>query len=274
MCKVLEVSRSGYYEWLNVKDKRIMNKNNFEALVIAAYEQSNATYGSPRIAIQLTNDLNLNISKTTVARVMKKRNLTARRKRRFKNTTDSNHNLPIAPNLLNREFKAEELATKWVGDITYIRMNNKWLYLTTVIDLADRMVIGWSLSNNMTTKDTVARAFLTAVNYRSPKANLIFHSDRGVQYASDEFKKLLSQYEVIQSMSRKGNCWDNAVAESFFKTVKVECLYKHTIISQKQAYSILFKYIDGWYNTIRIHSALNGLSPLKVQNQKLYYIAA
>lgn len=274
MCKVLEVSRSRYYDWLKIKNKIEMIKNEFEEQIIEVFERSNCTYGSPRIAIQLTNDLGKKVSKTTVARAMKNKGIMARKKRKFKNTTDSKHNLPIAPNLLNRDFEAEELGTKWVGDITYIRMNQRWLYLTTVIDLADRMVIGWSLSNNMTTKDTVVKAFVNAVNCRTPKVNLIFHSDRGVQYASDDFRNLLSQYNVIQSMSRKGNCWDNAVAESFFKTVKVECLYNHTILSQSQAYSILFNYIDGWYNTIRIHSSLNGLSPLGVKNQKIYYIAA
>ena len=205
---------------------------------------------------------------------MKSIGIIARRKRKFKNTTDSNHDLPIAPNLLNRDFEAKELATKWVGDITYIRMNNKWLYLTTVIDLADRMVVGWALSNNMTAKDTVIKAFNNAANYRTPQKGLIFHSDRGVQYACDDFRQLLKQYKTTQSMSRKGNCWDNAVAESFFKTVKVEYLYNHTIIAQTQTYRVLFKYIDGWYNTLRIHSSLNGLSPLEVRNQKIYYIAA
>ena len=274
MCKVLEVSRSGYYGWLKVKGEKKMKKDILNKQIRQAFKASSSTYGSPRIAIQLGKSLGRKISKTTVARAMKSIGIVARRKRKFKNTTDSNHNFPVAPNLLNREFEAKELATKWVGDITYIRMNHKWLYLTTVIDLADRMVVGWSLSNNMTTKDTVAKAFVNAANFRCPKANLIFHSDRGVQYASDSFRGLLEQYNAIQSMSRKGNCWDNAVAESFFKTVKVECLNNYTITSQPQAYSILFRYIDGWYNTIRIHSSLNGLSPLEVQNLKTCYIAA
>jgi transposase InsO family protein len=274
MCKVLQVSRSGYYDWLKIKEELRIKSDSFEAQVLTVFNDSNSTYGSPRIAIQLSKDLGRDISKTTVARTMKSIGIIARRKKRFKNTTDSNHNLPIAPNLLNRDFEAKELATKWVGDITYIRMNSKWLYLTTVIDLADRMVVGWALSNNMTAKDTVIKAFNNAANYRTPKKGLIFHSDRGVQYASDDFRQLLNQYKTTQSMSRKGNCWDNAVAESFFKTIKVECLYNHTIIAQTQAYRILFNYIDGWYNTLRIHSSLKGPSPLGLRNQKLFYIAA
>lgn len=273
MCKVLEVSRSSYYRWLQYKARTESKHLALDILILKEYEISDKTYGSPRISIALKKK-DINISESTISRHMKKMRIAARYKRRFKNTTDSNHNLAIAPNLLDRKFDVENISEYWVGDITYIRMNQSWLYLTTVIDLADRMVIGWSLSDNMTTKDTVVKAFNKAIRTRIPRENCMFHSDRGVQYASEEFKEKLKANGCIQSMSRKGNCWDNAVAESFFKTIKIECIYNHVIKNEMQAYSIIFEYIDGWYNTLRIHSALGGLSPLEALKQKLLYIAA
>jgi len=190
-------------------------------------------------------------------------NIKARRKMKFKCTTDSNHSYAIKPNLLKRNFNADQLGTVWVSDITYIRVKQDWMYLTTVIDLADRMVVGWSFSDNMTAEATVISAFKNAIAFRMLEPNFIFHSDRGVQYACDDFCELIGLFNGRQSMSRKGNCWDNAVAESFFKTLKVECIYKNKIMNAQHAYSLIFNYIFGWYNTKRIHSTINGLSPLE-----------
>jgi len=231
------------------------------------------TYGSPRIA-QALEKLEIICSKSTVARRMNIMGIVARKKRKYKVTTQSNHNYKIAPNLLQRQFEVAIPATVWVSDITYIRVGSSFVYLTVIIDLADRMVVGWSLSKTMSTENTVMDAFEKAVVFRRPPKGLIFHSDRGVQYACHEFKRLLLKYEIKQSMSAKGDCWDNAVAESFFKTIKIEQLYNYTFSSFNQVYSIVFKYINGWYNTKRIHSTLNGLSPLQAFILKSNYLYA
>ena len=170
-------------------------------------------------------------------------------KRKFVATTDSNHCFPVATNVLNREFTSVELGQKWVSDITYVRVNDHWNYLTTIIDLADRKIVGWSLSEDMTTDNTVIKAYLSAINTGSIAEEFIFHSDRGVQYASNKIMQLFSfNRKIQQSMSRKGNCWDNAVAESFFKTIKYEWLYRFKYSSYDQLYELVKEYIT-WYNT-------------------------
>jgi len=261
MCSLLGVSTSGYYKWRKQRLGSKQKKTDLEDLIRFEFENSRSTYGSPRIADQL-NDQDYICSKSTVARFMKRMNIAARTKKKFRITTDSNHDYRIFDNVLNRKFEVELPGKVWVSDITYIRVSNRWMYLTVVIDLADRMVIGWSLSKDMSATHTVTRAFLNACMLRQPSKEFIFHSDRGVQYACNDFTELVKQKEGIQSMSRKGNCWDNAVAESFFKTLKIESIYKYKIMNAKQAHSIIFDYIDGWYNTIRRHSALNGLAPI------------
>ena len=199
--------------------------------------------------------------------------LSARSKRKYVNTTDSDHAFKIADNLLDRQFQVAQINQAWVSDITYVRVANKWMYLTTMID---RMVVGWSLSKTMTTTDTVIQAFNLAVANRgiTKNSNLMVHSDQGVQYASREFRNLLSKYGCIQSMSRKGNCWDNAVAESFFKTIKIEALNKYIFQNSHTLKSAIFRYINGWYNTTRIHSALGGISPLQAFKIKSFNLAA
>lgn len=273
MCKVFNVSRSGYYKWKQRISTHSATKAELDSNIRYEFEKSKARYGSPRISDSLEKR-NIICSKSTVARRMKSMNLVARKKRKYKITTQSNHQYPVAPNLLNRQFDVDQPATAWVSDITYIKVKQKWLYLTVIIDLADRMVIGWSLSRDMTTTNTVLAAFRNAYRNRRPMKDLIFHSDRGVQYACNEFKAVLAKNNILQSMSAKGDCWDNAVAESFFKTIKIEELYDHNFESFNNAYSVIFNYIDGWYNTIRIHSALNGLSPLEAFIQKSNYLYA
>ena len=242
-----------------------MERAKLDNQIKEAFDSSRSTYGSPRIYEALKKK-SIRTSKSTVARRMKALKISPRKKKRFKHTTDSTHNKRISPNLLNQCFKATELGQIWVSDITYIALQSGFVYLTSVIDLADRMVVGWSLSSTMTDQATTIAAFKNAVNNRPIKEGLIFHSDRGSQYASDDFRVLLKQHQCLQSMSRRGNCWDNAVAESFFKTIKVEELYHHRFESIQQVYSVVFDYIDGWYNTLRIHSTLGGKSPSQMAN--------
>lgn len=260
MSRVLKVSRSGYYKWLKASLLSEHRNSKLDERIEAEYYSSRSTYGSPRIHGELKK-ASFNVSKSTVARRMKSLGIAARGRKKFKQTTDSKHNELISPNILSREFDVSVLGTVWVSDITYIALTTGFVYLTTVMDLADRMIVGWQLSSNMTDQDTTIAAFQKAIGYRTPKKGLIFHSDRGSQYASSNFRALLKDYECVQSMSRKGNCWDNAVAESFFKTIKVEELYQHKFQSKDQVYSVVFNYIDGWYNTQRSHSSLGGLSP-------------
>jgi len=205
---------------------------------------------------------------------MKRLNLRSKTREKFKVTTDSNHSYQIAPNILNRDFTATRISQKWVSDLTYIRTKAGWLYLTTVIDLADRKVIGWAFSKSMTAKETSIKALKMAIKCRGVKPGLIFHSDRGVQYACDEFKKVINNNKIHQSMSRKGNCWDNSVAESFFKTLKTELVYQYKFEDREIAKMKIFEYIEGFYNSKRIHSAIGYLTPNQMeeylnQNQKI-----
>ncbi len=275
MSKLIGISSSGYYKWLKNEAKKQLHKCNLDVEIKESFTKSFMTYGSPRIAQDLSKH-GIECSKTTIARRMRKLKLVARPKRKYMITTDSNHAFKIAKNHLDRNFNVAQPNTVWVSDITYIRFKNRWMYLTTFIDLADRMVVGWSLSHNMTTEDTVIKAFEHAVLNRGigPKSQLMIHSDRGVQYASIEFRGLLDRFDCIQSMSRKGNCWDNAVAESFFKTIKIEALNRYVFNDSKYLYRVLFRYINGFYNTVRIHSSLGGLSPLQASKIKFSKLTA
>lgn len=275
MSKVLGVSNSGYYKWLKNQSDKTLQSRQLDEHIDKAFKKSHMNYGSPRIA-QYLMEKGVQCSKTTVARRMQHLNLVARPKRRYVVTTDSDHDFKIAENLLQRNFEVEQINKFWVSDITYVLVSNRWMYLTTFIDLADRMVVGWSVSNNMTARDTVCSAFKDAVYKRGIAKNseLMVHSDRGVQYASKEFRSLIEKYDCIQSMSRKGNCWDNAVAESFFKTIKIEALNRYRFKDSMFLRKIIFRYIDGFYNTVRFHSALNGLSPLKASILKQRKYAA
>lgn len=264
MCKILGVSKSGYYSWLKRKpSKRAIENQKLMEQIRQVYKKSKGTYGSPRI----TEELKINyvhVSRRRVARLMRKANIRSITKKRFVVTTDSKHSYPVAPNLLNREFSVDRLGKVWVSDLTYIRTIEGWLYLTVIIDLADRRVIGWSMSNSMHTTATIIPAWRMAVRNRPITEELIFHSDRGVQYACTEFKELITGNVLVnQSMSRKGDCWDNAVAESFFKTIKTELIYRHSYATRKQAALSVFEYIETWYNTQRRHSSLNYLSPME-----------
>ena len=274
MCKVLGVSRSGYYGWLKREpSKREVENRNLMEQIRNIHKKSKRTYGSPRITREL-KEKNVYVSRPRIARLMRKAKIRGIAKKKFVATTDSKHNYSVAANLLNRSFTTSRQGDVWVSDITYIRTGGGWLYLTVIIDLWDRKVIGWSTSKTLKAQDTVIPAWRMAIASRPVTEKLIFHSDRGVQYACTEFKKqLFSNTLVIQSMSRKGDCWDNAVAESFFKTIKTEWIYRHKYATRKQAELSVFEYIETWYNTQRRHSSLNYLSPAEfgkmMNNQKM-----
>lgn len=259
MCNVLGVSKSGYYHWLKAEPSALwLDNQKLSVEIQAIFEQSHHSYGSPRMQAEL-KALGYTVSKPRVARIMKANDLYAIRQRKFKVTTDSKHNYPIAPNLLNQNFTVQRKNQVWVSDITYIHTKQGWLYLTVIIDLYHRKIVGWSLSDNLTTEDTIIKAWHMVAANNTITNKLIFHSDRGVQYASETFRNIIKNYKglVLQSMSRKGNCWDNAVAESFFKTLKVEWVYKHNYQQKSQAELSIFEWIETWYNKKRRHSYLN-----------------
>ena len=257
MCKVFKVMKSSYYEWLRSgPSARWQENEKLLTEIMDIFEASHGTYGSPRITKELRVK-GWTVSLNRVAKMMRAAGIRARKPKRFVVTTDSKHNYPVVPNVLDRKFRATKPGQIWISDITYIRTKNGWLYLTVIIDLYDRKVIGWSMSNGLSAKETIIPAWLMATWKRPVMQELIFHSDRGIQYACKEFAEILQANNLItRSMSRKGNCWDNAVAESFFKTIKVEWIYSQNFTNQKQAQLSIFEWIESWYNRKRRHSAL------------------
>ena len=220
-------------------------------------------YGSPRI----TEDIQIKgirCSENRVARLMKVHGIIAKAKKKFKATTSSKHNLPVAENLLNQDFVAEKPNTVWVSDITYIWTLEGWLYLAVILDLYSRQVVGWAMSDKLTA-NFVIKALYQAIGWRNPVRGCIFHSDRGIQYASAEFRNVLNSHGFIQSMSRKGNCYDNAVAESFFHTLKTEHVYDYRYETRAEPVRSVFEYIEVFYNRQRRHSAIGYRSPISFE---------
>jgi len=275
MCKVLEVSSSSYYKWKSKPiSNRALRKNEIKQQISTIYFASKQRYGSPRITFELQY-LGYKISRITVAKYMKELGLRSKLSKKFKVTTDSKHNYLVVENVLDRNFNVTNPSRVWVSDITYIQTKEGFLYLTTVIDLYDRKVIGWSLSKTMSTQRTSLAAWKMAIRNRPVQKGLIFHSDRGVQYASKKFANTIESYGVTRSMSRKGNCWDNAVAESFFKSLKTELIYGNKLITKEKMELEIFEYIQIWYNKKRRHSALNYKTIEEFNNQnKIYKNAA
>jgi len=269
MCKVLQVSKSGYYKWTKkIPSKRSLINASLVKEIYRIYNSSRCRYGSPRVTKEL-NVIGLKASKPLVAKLMRKESLRSIIRKKYKVTTNSNHKYPVVENKLMQQFKVEERNDVWVSDITYISTKQGWLYLTTVIDLFDRKVIGWALSKTMSAKQTSIAAFEMARTNRPIKEQkeLVFHSDRGIQYACEEFVTELNKNKtIVRSMSRKGNCWDNAVAESFFKTLKTELVYHNTYFTREQAELSIFEYIETWYNRKRRHQHLNNLTILELEN--------
>lgn len=260
MCRIFEVSKSGYYDWLKnpVSDKKLSD----ELLTINIKKIHKATrevYGSRRLCKEL-NRHGIICGKNRVARLMKKNNICSKRVKKFKATTNSKHNLPVAPNLLNQNFNVDRLNQVWVSDITYIATGEGWLYLAAVVDLFSRKVVGWAMDSTMT-KDLVIKAIKQAVWRYKPQVGVIHHSDRGSQYASYEYQKILKLYGFQLSMSRKGNCYDNACMESFFSSLKMELIYLTKFKTREEARREIFEYIEVFYNRIRIHSSLGYKTP-------------
>lgn len=267
------ISKNSYYHWLKSKTSVVIEtaKDHLKKRIKVIFEDSREIYGSHRIQKKLERE-GLKYCRSYIGLLMKELGLKSVLKRKFVVTTDSNHEFSIAKNVLNRDFKSIQIGEKWISDITYIRVNDNWNYLTTIIDLADRKVVSWTLSEDMTAQNTIVKAWYLARNKRQIKDGFVFHSDRGVQYASDKMTNLFSfNSKITQSMSRKGNCWDNAVAESFFKTIKHEWIYRFKYTSYNQLYDSIEDYID-WYNTQRLHSSLGYLTPLEMQIKLKKYI--
>ena len=258
MSRLFGVSRSGYYRWLGRRQ---------------VWEASGRIYGSPRIHRQLTGE-GWSVSRPRIARMMARMDIASRIRRNWVATTDSRHALPVATNLLDRQFTPPGLGQVWVSDITYLPSSQGWLYLTTVMDLADRQILGWNIGKGLQAKETSIAAFRQAVAKRRPTSGLLFHSDRGIQYACREFSSLLASRNITQSMSRKGNCWDNAPAESFFKTLKAELRMDRAFATYEEARAAVFGFIELWYNRQRLHSAIGYRTPMQAAQQLTHNHAA
>ena len=260
-CDTLEVSRSGYYAWIaRPPSAQARRRSELSEKIKAAHEENRRVYGSPRIR-QVLVSRGVQVSENTVAKVMKEQGIQAKTKRKFiPATTDSKHGQPVADNVLDRQFQADLPDQKWSADITYIPTDEGWLYLAGVIDLCSRKIVGWSMAEHMRT-DLVADALQMAIARRNPQEGLLHHSDRGVQYASDDYMHLLQLHGMQVSMSGKGDCWDNAVMESFWATLKNELVNHQQYATREDARRSIFEYIEVFYNRKRLHSSVGYLSP-------------
>jgi putative transposase len=272
MCRLLRVSRAGFYAAeRRSPSARAQRRENLRAVIGAFYEASRATYGSPRIHRELRS-AETPCGRNLVARLMRECGLRAKPRRRQRPlTTDSKHGYGVTENLLQRRFGVQEtggINQAWCGDITYIRPGEGWLYLAVLLDLGSRMVVGWAMRETLEASLSVD-ALRMALARRDPIAGLLHHTDRGVQYAATDYRDLLAHHKMIQSMSRRANCYDNAVAESFFATLKWELLDRHKWQTKAAARTAIFEYIEVWYNRLRRHSALSYLSPLQYEHQLL-----
>ena len=264
---LIEVSPSGYYDWLKRRpSKRETENQELDTHIIRVYHEHSGRYGYRRIYVELLEQGVFSGSRERIRRRLRYLGLKAIHKRKFKNTTDSDHDKPVAPNLLQQNFDMTRLDEAWVGDITYIRVGQKWLYLAVVIDLYSRKVIGWSMDKRMNT-DLVCNALKMALHNRSYPKGVIMHTDRGSQYCSKSYQKLIKNHSLLCSMSGKGNCYDNAVCESFFHTLKVELVYQRQYDTREQAKRSIFWYIEAYYNRIRRHSGINYKSPINFESQ-------
>jgi len=268
MARVQDLSRSGYYQWCKLKgshNQRTLKQNDIDARVNVAFFDSKERDGAKRIHAEfLENGAPLNIK--TIQKSLKRQGLVPKAARLFKVTTDSNHNEPVAPNLLERNFSASKPNEKWVSDITYIQTTEGWLYLAMIIDLFSRKVVGWGMSENIDAK-LVCDALTMALWRRKFPKGVIVHSDRGSQYASNAFRKIIASTQLIQSMSRKGDCWDNACAESFFHSLKVELIFGEPLQNRGKTREAIFEYIEVDYNRTRRHSANGFMSPERFEEK-------
>jgi transposase InsO family protein len=266
MCQVLEVSANGYYNWCKRgKSKRKQEDEELTERIEDAYQHHGGKYGSPRIHAALKTQ-GVYCSRKRVARLMRERDLYARRRRRKARTTNSQHRFPIAPNLLKRDFAAPAPNKTWVADITFVETREGWLYLSGVLDTYSRKIVGWAMGKQHDTT-LVEAALQMALQKRHPAAGLIHHSDRGSEYASARYQTVLQQHDIQASMSGKGDCYDNAMMESFWATVKEECCGTTIFATRDEAKSALFSYIEVYYNRKRLHSSLGYMSPVDYEEQ-------
>jgi len=269
MCRVLQVSKSGYYAWRKREPSdRAVENERLTTKILEVHKESRQSYGSPRVHAELVAQ-GFEVSRNRVARLMREEGIVGRRKPRFRKTTDSDHKLPVAKNLLDRQFTVDEPDAAWVADITYVWTQRGWLYLAVILDLFSRRVVGWSMADHMRT-ELVLDALSAALGSRLPSAaGLIFHSDRGSVYASGDYQKALDNNGITCSMSRRGNCWDNAVAESFFSTLKNELVHRVIFLTQDSARNAIAEWIEMFYNSKRRHSSLGYATPLEAEQR--YY---
>ena len=272
MCQVLNCYPSGYYRWLKAPNSsRSQANERLKERIKELYDEHGEMAGSPMITEDLKAEPEFsNVGKNRVARLMKEDGLKCKYVKKFVTTTDSKHKEPVADNLLNREFNVSYPNRVWVGDITYLRVGRKWYYLSVFIDLFSRMVVGWDLSDSLERYSTI-NALNKAILRRNPVKGLLVHSDRGIQYASADFRKRLENQGFTQSMSRKGNCWDNAVAESFFHTLKTQLIHHVCYKNVQEAEQSLFHYIEVYYNRRRRHSTNNYKSPVFFEEEWIEY---
>ena len=265
MCRQLGVSRTGYCQWsARAPSDRSMANAALDAQVAAIHAKSNRSYGRPRIVRGLGKQ-GLQVGHERVRRSLKRQGLCPVYKRPYRVTTDSNHCKPVAPNVLDRRFDGWQLNQAWVGDITYLATDEGWLYLAVIMDLASRRIVGWSMSERIKA-DLVCQALKSAYWRRKPAPGLILHTDRGSQYASENYRTLIKDYAMVQSMSRKANCWDNAPMESFFKTLKVERVHQLRYATRAQARLDVIDWIEGFYNRERLHSSIGYQAPRDVES--------
>jgi transposase InsO family protein len=262
LCQGLQISRSGFFAWRK-RDRQATSP--VDLAVKAAFEIHKGRAGAPCLTGDV-NVLGIKVSERTVGRSLSRQGLRCKHKRKFKHTTDSNHQLPIAENLLNRNFTTSKPNEVWVGDITYLWTSEGWLYLATMIDLFSRQIVGWQMSNRID-QDLVNDALNAALINRGYPSGVMIHTDRGSQYCSRSFRKIIADKKLVQSMSRKGNCWDNAVAESFFATLKKQGIYGHTLKTRDQMRQHVFEFIEIYYNRVRRHSANGWLTPVEFEKR-------
>jgi putative transposase len=261
LCRVLGVSRTGYCQWrVRPPSPRALANDALDAKVALIHRNSRRSYGRPRITQQLRQHGEC-VSAERVRQSLKRQGLRPVYRRAWVVTTDSGHRLPVAPNVLDRRFDGWQPDRAWVADITYVATGEGWLYLAAVMDLASRRIVGWSMSERIDA-ELVCTALRSAYWQRKPGAGLLVHTDRGSQYAGHEYRRLAAQFGITMSMSRKGNAWDNAAMESFFKTLKVERIYQVRYDTRAQARLDIVDWIEGWYNRLRIHSANGYLAPV------------
>ncbi len=264
MCRILNVSRSGYYQWTRRKEsERKKRREQLKQQISRIFLESRRLYGSPKIA-QVLRRQGERVSEKTVARIMQELGLKSRTVRKYKATTNSRHNLPVHDNVLNQQFTAQAPNQVWMADITYVPTDEGWLYVASIMDLYTRKIVGWHADERMT-KELVLQALDQAYSRQRPKGKVLHHSDRGSQYASHEYQQRLLKYGMKGSMSRKGNCYDNACIESFHSVLKKELVYLEKFKTRKEAQSKIFEYIEFFYNRKRVHSAIGYLTPIQCE---------